>query len=240
MALNFQRVGKQLTFSQEIEKQIEKAILSKKFIPGQKLPTELELCETFGVSRTALREALQMLSARGLISVKKGSGIYVEKYSTANAIRQMRLYLELNLDRDYLQHIVQVRNLLEPNFARLSVKNRTESDLQYMEEKIIALENCPPHDFKIEGGLDRDFHLAIAHSSGNPMIPLIITPIYQIMPKIKELILAEIDDVKKLTVVSHRLIYDKILVQDEEGAFEAMTEHLKTAEEHANLIAEKL
>ncbi|MCK5731804.1 MAG: FadR family transcriptional regulator [Tenericutes bacterium] len=240
MDVDFQRVGKQLTISQEIEKQIEKSILNKRFIPGQKLPTEIELCETFGVSRTALREALQMLSSRGLIAVKKGSGIFVEDYSTTNAIRQMRLYLELNLDRDYLKYIVQVRKLLEPDIARLSAGNRTESELDYLQETLVALENCSPYDYKVEGGLDRDFHLAIARSTGNPMIPLIIEPIYQIMPKIKELILEEIDDAIKLALASHKLIYERIREQDEEGAYEAMVNHLEIAEEHAGMIADKL
>ncbi|RMD92070.1 MAG: FadR family transcriptional regulator, partial [Calditrichaeota bacterium] len=84
----FSRIGNHRTLSQEIEHKIETAILEKKLIAGQKLPTEKELCEMFGVSRTALREALQMLSARGLLYIKKGSGVFVNDFSARHVSRQ--------------------------------------------------------------------------------------------------------------------------------------------------------
>ncbi|NPE31859.1 FadR family transcriptional regulator [Methanococcoides sp. SA1] len=73
----FDKIGKSQTLSQEIVANIEQAIREKKFQVGEKLPTEKELCEMFGVSRTAIREALQMLSAQGLINVHKGKGSFV-------------------------------------------------------------------------------------------------------------------------------------------------------------------
>jgi GntR family transcriptional repressor for pyruvate dehydrogenase complex len=65
------------TLSQKIEHKIEDAILQNKLVQGAKLPSERELCESFAVSRTALREALRRLNARGLIAVRKGSGMVV-------------------------------------------------------------------------------------------------------------------------------------------------------------------
>ena len=67
----FQKIGNSYTLSQRIVQQIENLIREKKLLAGQKLPTEKELCENFSVSRTAIREALQVLSAKGLI---KGNG----------------------------------------------------------------------------------------------------------------------------------------------------------------------
>jgi len=67
----FQNIGNKLTLSQRIERTIENAIREKKLTVGSKLPTEREMCESFGVSRTALREALRRLSARGLINIHK-------------------------------------------------------------------------------------------------------------------------------------------------------------------------
>ncbi|NJK97425.1 MAG: FadR family transcriptional regulator, partial [Bacteroidales bacterium] len=62
----FEKIGTTQTLSQKIERKIEEAIRQKKLINGTKLPSEKELCEKFAVSRTALREALRRLSARGL------------------------------------------------------------------------------------------------------------------------------------------------------------------------------
>lgn len=76
----FKKVGSDHALSQIIEQEIEHAIRQKKFLPHQKLPSENELSSMFGVSRTALREALRMLSARGLIQIRKGSGIFVNDF----------------------------------------------------------------------------------------------------------------------------------------------------------------
>ena len=75
----FHNLGNKQTLSQKIERTIENAIRDKKLPVGSKLPTEFEMCKSFGVSRTALREALRRLSARGLINIQKGSGMYVSE-----------------------------------------------------------------------------------------------------------------------------------------------------------------
>ncbi|GAH09025.1 unnamed protein product [marine sediment metagenome] len=72
----FQNIGSQQTLSQKIERTLETAIREKKLPIGSKLPTEHEMCKSFGVSRTALREALHRLSARGLINIQKGRFIH--------------------------------------------------------------------------------------------------------------------------------------------------------------------
>jgi GntR family transcriptional repressor for pyruvate dehydrogenase complex len=236
----FEKIGKDITLSKEIEQKIEQAILEKKFKPGEKLPTENALCEMFGVSRTALREALQMLSSRGLIYVKKGSGIYVEDYSASNVIRPMNIYLQLNLDRNYLKYIIEVRKMLEPQIARLAARNRVEKDVLALKNNLDELDQCKNSDYKKEGNLDRDFHMLIARASGNPMIPLIVDPIFQLMPKIKLLVYAEVEKAKSAALDYHALLYDKIKDQDEQGAYDIMVEHLKIAEEHSAMIAEKL
>ena len=91
----FQNIGSKLTLSQRIERTLEGAIREKKLLVGSKLPTEREMCESFGVSRTALREALRRLSARGLISIQKGSGMYVSEIKIDDAIKTLNLYYDL-------------------------------------------------------------------------------------------------------------------------------------------------
>lgn len=83
----FEKIPISQTLSQKIERKIEEAIRQKKLIPGTKLPYERELCESFAVSRTALRESLKRLSARGLISVRKGSDMFVSEIKTEDAIK---------------------------------------------------------------------------------------------------------------------------------------------------------
>lgn len=234
----FKKIGSSKTLSQEIVENIEKHIVSKNLVPGQKLPTEKELCEMFGVSRTALREALQMLSARELISIKKGSGIYVNELSTRMATKSMRFFLEMNFDKEYILHVIKVRKMFEPELARLAALNRKDEDIDYLHENIEKLSQAK--DVKYEGELDRDFHIKIAEASGNPIIPLMVNPIFRLMPKIRTIVYAKIDSAKSAALTSHKVICKNLENKDSNGAFESMLEHIIIAEKHSLEIFEAI
>src|SRR5665647_2960038 len=100
----FSKIGSGLTLSQKIERRIEEAIRQKKLLPGSKLPTEKELCAQFAVSRTALREALRRLSARGLIDIRKGSGMYITELKIEDAINSLHLFYDLRFDSNLITY----------------------------------------------------------------------------------------------------------------------------------------
>lgn len=77
-----------------ISQQIEKAIFERKYPPGSKLPSENEMCEQFGVSRTSVREALGALEAQGIIEIIKGKGMYVNKLSSETVTNPLQKYLK--------------------------------------------------------------------------------------------------------------------------------------------------
>lgn len=234
----FEKVGSKTKLSQKIVQQIEKSIRSKELEPGDKLPTENELCDIFGVSRTAVREAIQKLDAKGLISIKKGSGIYVNEYLAGNVIDSMDLFLELNLNKEYILHVITMREIFEPEIARLAARNRTDSDLNEIEKLIQQLEQCDHDDFNKEGEIDKNFHMSIVKASGNPLVVLMLKPLFKIMPRIRSIVYKDLDQAKPDALEYHRAIFDMIKKQDEEGAYKAMTEHLTIAEEHSNKIME--
>src|SRR6056297_2298023 len=118
----FQNLGNRQTLSQKIERTIENAIREKKLAVGSKLPTEREMCASFGVSRTALREALRRLSARGLIRIQKGSGMYVSDINIEDAINSLNLYYDLKFDKNLLTQIIEVRRLFERKLPALQLK----------------------------------------------------------------------------------------------------------------------
>ncbi len=231
--VKFRKIGTSKTLSQKIYLEIEKAILDKKFLPGDKIPTEKELCDMFGVSRTALREAIQMLRSQGLVTIKKGSGIFVNDYSSKFVSRSIRRYLDLNFDKNYVLYVIEARELLEPKIALLAAQNRTEEDISILEENLRSLKNCDPDDTIREGKLDRDFHLKIAQASKNPIMPIILDPINRLMPKINAANYAGIKSAKDLTVTYHGLIVEKIKEQDAQGAYNTMKEHLRIARQHS-------
>lgn len=194
----------------------------------------------FGVSRPVLREAFQILSTRGLITIRKGKGAYINDYRDALAFNPMHLYLELNLSKDLILQLVAIRKILEPNIARLAAENRTESDVQELNAILKQFEEMSDNDPEKQGELDKDFHLKLAHSTQNPIIPLIVGPVYQMMPKIKTIILEHVAQAHGSAVEHHRKILEMIVAQDAEGAYQEMLEHMIIAEEHANVTAQSM
>ncbi|MBN2281093.1 MAG: FadR family transcriptional regulator [Candidatus Marinimicrobia bacterium] len=236
----FDKIGKSQTLSQEIVASIEQAIRDKKFHAGDQLPTEKELGEMFGVSRTAIREALQMLSAQGLITVQKGKGSFINDYSTAQVTKPMSLFLELNFDTDFIFHVIRIRKMIEPEVARDAAKNRTSEDISIIKSIIAKMDSPDYNTVQQMAELDKEFHLAIARASKNPIIPIIVQPIFELMPKIKPIILSQVDVAKSDAGIYHHKIYDMIKKQDSTGAFEMMTKHLQIAEEHVNILKKML
>ena len=90
----YKKIGQSKTLSQRIEEEIEGAIRSKKLKSGEKLPTEIELSKSYGVSRNALREALRSLNSKGLIRIEKGRGMFVNEYSLAQAMSTVNIFLD--------------------------------------------------------------------------------------------------------------------------------------------------
>lgn len=231
----FSAIAKTTQISKLVEAQIEEAIMSRRFEPGSKLPTENALCQQFGVSRTAVREALRMLSARGLIRINKGKGIFVQQISADTVTAPLQLFLTLTSDRHHVLDIVHARQIIEPPIAASAALHHTEEDARQLERDHRALE-ASTDDFSQLAHLDMIFHLSIARASENSIIPLILEPIHRLLPQIKSSVYASVSDAKDSAVIWHRRILDAILARDAEGARKAMEEHLLIAEEHAKLM----
>lgn len=228
----FSAIAKTTQVSKLVEAQIEEAIRTKRFEAGSKLPTENALCVQFGVSRTAVREALRMLSARGLIRIDKGRGIFVQQISADTVTAPLQLFLTLASDRNHVLDIVHARQIIEPPIAASAALHHTAEDAERLKRDHLALETSND-DFLHLAHLDMVFHLSIARASENSIIPLILEPIHRLLPQIKSSVYASVSDAKESAVLWHRRILDEILRRDADGARKAMEEHLLIAEEHA-------
>lgn len=223
----FDKIGSKLTLSQKIERKIEAAIREKKLPVGSRLPTERELCEAFGVSRTALREALRRLSARGLVEITKGSGMTVTGFQVDDAVKIMDLYYDMQFDQNLIPQIIEVRRLFEPQIAGQAALKRTQNDLSDIQENIEQFRNCDPDNIQLEADLDNKFHLLIARATHNPIVQITMEPIYSLLPRMRNFIYANIDGEKDVTLESHLLIFDAINKQKPEVAEKLMAEHLQ-------------
>lgn len=227
----FQRIGPAASLSQQIEEYLESSIRKKRLRPGQKLPTELELCKQFGVSRTPLREALRNLRSRGLITVKMGRGMFVGELSAKDALSSLNLYFELKMDADMVLSVIRARQTFEPRIAALAARNRTEEDLAAIRKTVEDLRTCDPRDFERSGVIDNSFHQAVACATRNPVIPTLMQPIHSLIPKAREMVYGKVDPRSKVIAVEfHSKILEAIAAQDAAEAEKQMAAHLAFTE----------
>ncbi len=227
----FSPVGKRSLLSKMVESKIEEAIRRKVLIPGAKLPSELELCQQFGVSRTAIREALRMLSARGLVTIMKGKGIFIQNLSAESVTDPISLYLEMQLDRDYVLDVVHARQIIEPPIAASAALCHTNEDAVQLRNDLEELIGSKG-DYHELSRLDMQFHLDIAKAAENSIIPLILEPIHRLVPPTQSSVYETVSDARRSAVEWHEKIISAILRRDAEGAREAMIHHLEIAEQH--------
>lgn len=218
----FSKIGTIQTLSQKIERRIEEAIQQRKLRTGDKLPSEKELCASFAVSRTALREALRRLSARGLIEIKKGSGMYVSEIHIEDAIKSLNLYYDLKFDPNLIAQMIEMRLLFEPQIARLAARNRKDEDLAVLKKNIAELEACNPDNTQMEADLINRFHTNITKSAGNSMIIVSMEPIFSLLPRMRNFMYANIDGEKEYTLDAHKKICAAIEGKDDKSAHDEM------------------
>lgn len=208
----------------QIVRALAKEILTGALAPGDKLPLEADLLERFGVSRTALREALKTLSAKGFLNVKTRVGTRVSDSVHWNFFDKEVLTwrVAIGMDAQFRQHLAEVRRSLEPTAAALAAKHRTEADLAAMRAALdwMRREDASAHEF---ARADLALHLAIGAASQNPMIRSVAGVIETAL--LEAFTLSPPTQAPALhheTVEAHARIVERIAARDEAGAAQAM------------------
>src|SRR6202041_2260726 len=142
---------------EQIVQQIEDSILKGALKPGDQLPAERDLAQRFGVSRTAVREAVKTLREKGLVEAYSGRGTFVTD-GTSQAIRQsLDLMIRIN-QQDGSANLVELRLVLEPEIAGLAASRIDEQLLSTMRETVAVMDrSLRDPDAFVEA--DLDFHL---------------------------------------------------------------------------------
>ena len=235
----FEKIQDRKSLSQQIEEEISCAIRSGDFPPGRKLPTELEMCGIFNVSRTAVREAIKRLNARGVVEVRKGSGVYVTEISLKNASEVLNMFYELSSDKDLSLETIDARAAIEPALASYAAKMRTLEHIDVLRENIAETTKCPLRDKRAEAELDNQFHATILSISRNRVLGLMLSPLFSLIPKLKLDVYAkplegDLKKDKEILLEFHTGILEAIIDQDSSRAEWIMRQHL--AETRTNYL----
>lgn len=208
---------------EQIVEQIEQSILEGALKPGDQLPAERELALQFGVSRTAVREAVKALREKGLVEAYTGRGTFVCD-GTSEAVRQsFDLMVKFGLPEATV-HLAQLRQMLEPEIAALAALQIEPQLLATMREAVAVMDRSlrDPNAY-IEA--DLDFHLALAEAAGNPLILSLIDSIVGLLREQRRGIFY-VEGGPERGQYHHKRILDAIERHDSSASREAMLAHL--------------
>ena len=204
----------------KLKKEMQDMIL-KNMRPGDKLPTESELCIRFEASRTSVREALQALRSSGILE-KKGGGTYVTDTFDECLISPLMAMLQLNLTE--AGDLLEIRRILETETAGLAAKRATEEDIHQL-ENIVWMMQKP--DITLEEFIDLDikFHMAVAQASGNSGLQILIKNITSALEKVYPRY-CTLEIAENSAIPLEREIVQAISHHDYETAKQKMARHL--------------
>ncbi|WGF88000.1 FadR/GntR family transcriptional regulator [Marinivivus vitaminiproducens] len=141
---------------------------------GVQLPTEVELAQELGVSRTPVREAIKVLAASGVVDVRHGHGTFITDGAQAS-LAQLLLF-QVHLKDTTPQKLMEVRLIFERSCAELAAQRRTPEDLAAMRaciERLRALSQATPRDLDAICEADLDFHRAVYRAAHNELVATI-------------------------------------------------------------------
>jgi len=223
------RLTDEQSIVQKIIAEIKNELMRGALKAGDKLPSEVELARRFTVSRTAVREAIKMLVALGVVQIKRGNGTYITTDVSSPIIDS--LIFDLLLSRGAPRELFELRESLEIGILKIVLENATEEDICKMEKAVERLEEDSlkrETDGEILANHDLEFHHAFADATHNSLITKIAWTVWELFrPSIKES--TEYDP--NHAVQDHRMILDTIKKKDLEKLRDAMEAQLSDAAE---------
>ncbi len=190
--------------------------------PDTRLPPERELAKKLQVSRTSLRQAMVILKARGLISIRAGSGAYAKETSEEALVTQLAGNLASFKER--VLEPMEVRQLIEPHVARLAAERVTEENLHILEQIAASQKELMDAD---QSFVDEDirFHRQIAVTASNRVMLRMIDDSQLMLRDSREISLSTKNGAR-VSWNGHMAILHAIKEHDSNRAYEAMAEHI--------------
>jgi GntR family transcriptional repressor for pyruvate dehydrogenase complex len=204
----------------EVVVQLQKKISSGGIRRGDKIPTEPELMEQFGVGRSTIREAVGVLVHAGLLEKRQGFGTYLV------ADMNIQEPLDQRLRRAEILEVYEVRLMLELEIAKFAAERRDESDLQQMRQNLdnrhAALKKGDMNEYV---NADILFHLSVAVASKNSVVIDLYRTFSSVLRDTLRMQVAHAK-VSDPTKIFHENLYQSIKDQDVEAAVHWTLEHL--------------
>lgn len=220
--------------SEQVVEQLQTLVVDRHLRSGDRLPGERELCEQFGVSRTVIREATRILAQRGIVTIEPGRGTFVSLPDQTNIALAIELYARAR--HVPLQHVVQVRQVLEPEIARIAAEHATEEQI----ERLARCAEVMDHrldDPAAYNAADQEFHSTLAEATGNELFCALTGVIVNLAQETRRAMF-DVEGAPFRGQEFHKLILQRMRQRDGVGARAVMLQHLQQVDQDVAAAAE--
>ena len=223
---------KTIRISDQIATQIRHRLLEGKLKTGEKLSTEFELAEQFGVSRASVREALKALEAEGLVERRKNGGTFVRRYSLSRILDSVEF--PRKMDHELFADMVEAREKLELQVVELAAQRADVADFLRLEKTLEMMEGDLAAG---RSGIQADilFHQCLAGATKNHFLAGLVRSIGQNMKETRERTLTVPGRLSEC-LQEHRLIYQAVRYGDAELGCRLIQEHLSKVRQTLEIL----
>lgn len=211
-------------------------ILAGEYAPGEALPREDDLCTMLGVSRTSIREAVKVLSAKGLVEARRRAGVRVLPRESWRLLDPVVLswHPAIQDDQELLAGLLEARRIFEPAAAELAARRATGADLAEIERGYQAMVAGIPHDPAGVCQGDLAFHKAVIAASHNVVLSGLVGMLEAAL-RATFLVTNPLMEAQSRALSAHKAVLDAIRIRDTAGARLAMNRLLDIAADDLHL-----
>ncbi|KPV45086.1 FadR/GntR family transcriptional regulator [Alicyclobacillus ferrooxydans] len=219
----FEPISDNVALSQKIVAKVTDAITRGELRPGDRLPTEREMAAQFQVSRTSIRDAIKILTGRGLLTVKHGVGIFV-----ADPNKSIEDSWAHDAQSANLRDLFEIRKMLETEASFYAAERASDEDIKRISE---ILDEALVHESDLQSLslYDARFHVAIAEASKNLLLVKVMWSLLESLEEGRRSSL-EIPGRAAISIREHQAILKAITEHDSNRARNAMLAHLTSVE----------
>jgi GntR family transcriptional regulator, transcriptional repressor for pyruvate dehydrogenase complex len=226
----FEPISDNVALSKKIVAQITDAIVRGELRTGSRLPPERDLAVQFQVSRTAIRDAVKILSGKGVLMVKHGVGIFVAPGAKAASGATSSSWVQAwGVYDGNIRDLFEIRKTLETQAAYLAAERADEGNIHRL---ALILRDAQSHggDLQVLNDRDAQFHVAIAEASQNLMLVQVMWTLLDVLAEGRQESL-RIPNRPQASLEEHEEIYQAIAMHHADRAKAAMFNHLGSVEE---------
>jgi len=220
---DFRSIPKPPSIPEVVLEEIQRLIAEGELRPGDRLPSEMELAERFGVGRSSIREAMRVLHLLGVIEVIQGKGTFVRKPGILPLMIDWSRIAQMGI----IAEVMEARQFMEVVLAQLAAERATDEDIQTLRA---ALERSRRSVSDLESSVEAgvNFHLVLADAAHNQVLALMYRTIRDLyLETARQTRLTP--EIARDRLRDHERILQAVLDRDPPAAAQAMKEHLEKA-----------